>query len=117
MLSDDPKLHLKCKKEDVHNVQTMMSLKMIKFPDELLIIIILHILCQAWEVHQDGQLKDLFDPSFCDESQLKEMKRFLVIGLLCTEYEQHDRPTMWDVLEMLDGKKEMPAPTERIRFT
>nr|CAB3490515.1 unnamed protein product [Digitaria exilis] len=71
----------------------------------------------AWEVHQDGQLKDLFDPSFCDESQLKEMKRFLVIGLLCTEYEQHDRPTMWDVLEMLDGKKEMPAPTERIRFT
>lgn len=68
-------------------------------------------------MHQDGQMKDLFDPSFCDEYQLEEMKRFLVIGLLCTEYEQHDRPTMWDVLEMMDGKKELPSPTERNRFT
>ncbi|CAL4990438.1 unnamed protein product [Urochloa decumbens] len=69
----------------------------------------------AWAVHQDGQMKDLFDPSLSNESQLEEIKRLLAIGLVCTEYDQNDRPTMLDVLEMLDGKKEVPVPTERNR--
>ncbi|CAL4986105.1 unnamed protein product [Urochloa decumbens] len=69
----------------------------------------------AWAVHQDEQVKDLFGPPLSDKSQLEEIKRFLAIGLVCTEYDQNDRPTMLDVLEMLDGKKEVPTPTERNR--
>lgn len=64
----------------------------------------------AWKVHQAGAMNGLFDPLLCDQSQLKEIKRCMEIGLLCTQKKPTDRPTMPDVLQMLNGKKKLPTP-------
>ncbi|BAH95599.1 Os12g0248000 [Oryza sativa Japonica Group] len=66
----------------------------------------------AWNVRLSGGIHKLFDPSLCDESQLKEIKRCMEIGLLCTQNKPSDRPTMPDVLEMLQGKKKVPTPKQ-----
>jgi L1 cell adhesion molecule like protein len=54
-------------------------------------------------------LRKLFDPTLVEESQLMEIERCVNIGLLCSEFDPKIRPTMADVLEMLNGKKELPA--------
>jgi L1 cell adhesion molecule like protein len=41
-----------------------------------------------------------------DESELKEIKRCMDIGLQCSAKERTDRPTIWDVVDMLDGKEQ-----------
>lgn len=46
---------------------------------------------------------DLFKPSLCWESQLMEIKKCIEIGLLCVELNKEDRPSMEDVLGMLNG--------------
>uniref|UniRef100_A0A0E0RFJ1 Protein kinase domain-containing protein n=2 Tax=Oryza rufipogon TaxID=4529 RepID=A0A0E0RFJ1_ORYRU len=66
----------------------------------------------AWNVRLSGGIHKLLDPSLCDESQLKEIKRCMEIGLLCTQNKPSDRPTMPDVLEMLQGKKKVPTPKQ-----
>jgi L1 cell adhesion molecule like protein len=38
-----------------------------------------------------------------------EIKKCIEIGLLCVELNKEDRPTMEDVLGMLNGVKELPA--------
>lgn len=53
----------------------------------------------------------VFNPSLYDETQLVEIKRCLEIGLLCTQFDA-ERPTMVDVLEMLNSKKELPTPNQ-----
>uniref|UniRef100_A0ACD5W3H2 Uncharacterized protein n=1 Tax=Avena sativa TaxID=4498 RepID=A0ACD5W3H2_AVESA len=52
----------------------------------------------------------LLGSSSRDESELKEIKRCMDIGLQCSAKERADRPTMWDVVDMLDGK-EQPRKT------
>uniref|UniRef100_A0A0E0ML18 Protein kinase domain-containing protein n=1 Tax=Oryza punctata TaxID=4537 RepID=A0A0E0ML18_ORYPU len=66
----------------------------------------------AWNARNSGEINKLFDPWLCDESQLKEIKRCMEIGLLCTENKPSDRPIMPDVLEMLQGKKKVPTPKQ-----
>ena len=55
-------------------------------------------------------MEALSDPSLCDESQLMEAKMCMEVGLLCTQLDRNDRPTMADVLAMLNGRKELPDP-------
>ena len=57
-------------------------------------------------------MEDLFDLSLYKESQLTEIKRCLEIGLLCTQSEWAERPTMAEVLDMLDGKVELGTPKQ-----
>lgn len=63
--------------------------------------------CQAWKA-LEGRRK--FDPALFAEPQLVEIKRCIQIGLLCAQHESADRPTMEDVLLMLNGEKELPTP-------
>ncbi|CAL4982819.1 unnamed protein product [Urochloa decumbens] len=64
----------------------------------------------GWEAREDQQMTKLFSPSLCDESHLAQTVRCMEIGLLCTQEKMTDRPTMADVLEMLNGNKELPTP-------
>jgi L1 cell adhesion molecule like protein len=57
-------------------------------------------------------MNKLFHPSLCDNSQLKEIKRCIETGLLCTQKKPTDRPTMPDVLQMLQGTKKVPTPKQ-----
>ncbi|CAD6255869.1 unnamed protein product [Miscanthus lutarioriparius] len=68
----------------------------------------------AWNVQQASrmnflknntrQMEKLFDPSLCENSDLKMIRRCIGIGLLCTQEKPNDRPTMWEILDMLDRK-------------
>ena len=52
----------------------------------------------------------MFDPSLFDGSQGMEIIRWMQVGLLCIQDNRADRPTIADVLEMLNGKEELPTP-------
>ncbi|KAF8672908.1 hypothetical protein HU200_049153 [Digitaria exilis] len=62
----------------------------------------------AWEARVAVRM-ELFDLSLCDKSQLIQIKRCMEIGLLCVETDRTDRPTMEEVLAMLNGEKGLPA--------
>ncbi|KAG2583713.1 G-type lectin S-receptor-like serine/threonine-protein kinase At1g61480 isoform X2 [Panicum virgatum] len=65
----------------------------------------------AWEAQQAGSgMMELLDPSLFDAPQLKEIERCVEIGLLCTQFDQADRPDMVEALEMLRGDKEPRTP-------
>ncbi|TVU23606.1 hypothetical protein EJB05_25981, partial [Eragrostis curvula] len=64
----------------------------------------------AWKAWQSGEVEGLLNPSLFDSSQLMEIKRCMGIGLLCIQHDRTDRPTMKDVIEMLNGDEELPTP-------
>ena len=55
---------------------------------------------------------ELFKPSLCCVSELIQIKKCMEVGLLCVEMNKEDRPTIEDVLGMLNGVKELPAPKQ-----
>uniref|UniRef100_A0A8R7NZN5 non-specific serine/threonine protein kinase n=1 Tax=Triticum urartu TaxID=4572 RepID=A0A8R7NZN5_TRIUA len=65
-----------------------------------------HPIVWAWEVRESQRMKELFEPS----TLLKELERFIEIGLLCAQEVPEDRPTMPHVLEMLNGDDNLPIP-------
>uniref|UniRef100_A0A287SLN5 Uncharacterized protein n=1 Tax=Hordeum vulgare subsp. vulgare TaxID=112509 RepID=A0A287SLN5_HORVV len=75
-----------------------------------------HPIVWAWEVKEAQRIKDLFNSSSCDESEITEIVRGTDIALLCTQMEPSDRPSITDVLKMLNGKEKLPVP-KRPRFT
>ncbi|TKW02406.2 hypothetical protein SEVIR_8G235633v4 [Setaria viridis] len=62
----------------------------------------------AFEAQDDVRM-ELFKPSLCCKSQLMQIKKCMEVGLLCVELDKEYRPTMADVLDMLNGMKELPA--------
>jgi len=70
----------------------------------------------AWEVRRVGSIKDINVLPSSDTSEHEHLKRCMEVGLLCTQFNPADRPTMVDVLEMLNGKKEVPTP-RKPRYT
>ncbi|XP_039807250.1 cysteine-rich receptor-like protein kinase 25 isoform X2 [Panicum virgatum] len=64
----------------------------------------------AWEAWEDGLLEEEFDRELFDEYQLVEIKRCIEVGLLCAQSDRSDRPSMADVVAMLNGEKELPTP-------
>jgi hypothetical protein len=58
------------------------------------------------------KIKEIFDPTLVEESELADVARCLMVGLLCREFDPADRPTMAEVLDMLNGEKEVPAPKD-----
>ncbi|KAF7032889.1 hypothetical protein CFC21_044021 [Triticum aestivum] len=60
----------------------------------------------VWEARQT----ESFGPSPQDQSERKERERCICIGLLCTQMDPRGRPTMPDVLAMLNGQEELPSP-------
>ncbi|RLN11230.1 putative receptor-like protein kinase [Panicum miliaceum] len=64
----------------------------------------------AWEAWEDGLLEEEFDPELFDEYQLVEIKRCIEVGLLCAQSVRADRPSMADVVAMLNGEKELRTP-------
>ncbi|CAL4978880.1 unnamed protein product [Urochloa decumbens] len=67
-----------------------------------------HLHQWAWKALK-GRGKE-FDPALFGKSQLVEIKRCIKVGLLCAQHELAERPSMADVLLMLNGEKEVPTP-------
>ncbi|CAN6363631.1 unnamed protein product [Urochloa humidicola] len=64
----------------------------------------------GWTAWEAGVIEAEFDPAVFTESQLKKIKRYVEVGLLCAQQDRADRPTMADVLQMLKRKKKLPIP-------
>ncbi|CAO2146373.1 unnamed protein product [Urochloa humidicola] len=62
----------------------------------------------AWEARRAGSIEDIVNVLYLRDA--KQMQRCMEVGLLCTQFNPADRPTMFDVLEMLNGRKELPTP-------
>jgi L1 cell adhesion molecule like protein len=47
-------------------------------------------------------MNGLFDPAKVKDSQLMEINKCMRLGLMCTEWDPIDRPTMAEALELLN---------------
>ena len=80
-------------------------------------IISLDILYQAWKLWTEKKLLDLMDQSLGETCNENQFIKCAVIGLLCIQDEPGDRPTMSNVLYMLDIETAtMPIPTQPTFF-
>ena len=63
-----------------------------------------NLLYQAWRLWIENKLLDLMDPSLREHCNTNQFLRCVNIGLLCVQDEQGDRPTMSNVVTMLDSE-------------
>ncbi|XP_042484395.1 putative receptor-like protein kinase At4g00960 [Macadamia integrifolia] len=68
----------------------------------------------VWRLSDKGKALDFVDPSFISScSRIEEVLRCIHIGILCVQREAVDRPTMLDVIVMLESDpRDLPQPTE-----
>lgn len=72
---------------------------------------------QAWEVRNAESLRAFFSRSwYSDAAELSQIRRCIEVGLLCTQLRPADRPTTADVIEMLNGSRELQVP-KKPRYT
>jgi interleukin-1 receptor-associated kinase 1 len=57
---------------------------------------------QAWHLWNDGRLHELVDPILNDGYDLDEIVRCAQVALLCAQEDSVDRPTMLDVVALLN---------------
>lgn len=57
---------------------------------------------QAWQLWNDGRLHELVDPMLHDGYELDEIVRCAQVALLCAQEDSLDRPTMSDVVALLN---------------
>ncbi|XP_027169255.1 receptor-like serine/threonine-protein kinase SD1-6 [Coffea eugenioides] len=57
----------------------------------------------VWDLWKEGRVSDIADPSFGETIAMHEISRYVQVGLLCGEENAADRPTMSDVISMLNG--------------
>ncbi|KAL6603211.1 hypothetical protein ACP70R_043572 [Stipagrostis hirtigluma subsp. patula] len=56
----------------------------------------------AWQLWKDGRLHELVDPLLSDRYEITEILRCAQVALLCTQEDPTDRPTMSDVVALLN---------------
>ncbi|KAL2331780.1 hypothetical protein Fmac_019361 [Flemingia macrophylla] len=75
------------------------------------------LLGYAWKLWTENKLLDLMDPSLGETCNDKQFIKCALIGLLCIQDEPADRPTMSNVLSMLEVEiASMPIPTKPTFF-
>ncbi|KAG2371648.1 G-type lectin S-receptor-like serine/threonine-protein [Vigna angularis] len=75
------------------------------------------LLGYAWKLWSDNKLLDLMDSSLGETCNENQFFKCAVVGLLCIQDEPSNRPTMSNVLYMLDVETTtMPIPTQPTFF-
>ncbi|KAL4311609.1 hypothetical protein GQ457_01G043840 [Hibiscus cannabinus] len=73
----------------------------------------LNLVGYAWELWKHGAALELMDPSLSDSCPKQyQVLRCITLGLLCVEDRPLDRPTMSDVVSLLNGEMQLPLPKE-----
>ncbi|MCL7033335.1 hypothetical protein MKW94_014452 [Papaver nudicaule] len=62
----------------------------------------------VWSLHREERLISAADLRLGNEFDIEEMRKILLVGLLCSHPDQHSRPTMRLVVQMLVGETEVP---------
>ncbi|GMI72640.1 CALLUS EXPRESSION OF RBCS 101, RESISTANCE TO FUSARIUM OXYSPORUM 3 [Hibiscus trionum] len=73
----------------------------------------LNLVGYAWELWKHGAALELMDPSLIDSCPKQyQVLRCITLGLLCVEDSPLDRPTMSDVISVLNGEMQLPLPKQ-----
>ncbi|XP_017407147.1 G-type lectin S-receptor-like serine/threonine-protein kinase At1g67520 [Vigna angularis] len=64
----------------------------------------LNLIGHTWELWKEGACSELVDPSIKESIDPDEVQRCIHIGLLCVEHYADDRPTMFEIVSMLNNK-------------
>lgn len=63
---------------------------------------------QAFHLHRSGTLMELVDPRLGSEFNKVEAEKMIKVALLCTNVSPSLRPTMSEVVSMLEGSSNIP---------
>ncbi|KAD0851877.1 hypothetical protein R6Q59_011515 [Mikania micrantha] len=63
----------------------------------------------AWGLHREGRLLAAADGRLCGEFEEAEMMKVLLVGLVCSHPDPSVRPTMRNIVQMLEGEAEVPV--------
>ncbi|XP_057827950.2 G-type lectin S-receptor-like serine/threonine-protein kinase At2g19130 [Cryptomeria japonica] len=61
-----------------------------------------------------GNIRDIVDARIASEANIEEVRRAAVVGGLCIQDEENLRPSMSEVVKILEGKMEAPSPQIRM---
>ena len=68
---------------------------------------------KAWDVWKDGRCIELMDSTLTDSCPLNELMVCIQVGLLCVQEKAEDRPTMSDIVLMLNNEGvTLPTPKQ-----
>ncbi|GLJ51249.1 hypothetical protein SUGI_1090150 [Cryptomeria japonica] len=59
---------------------------------------------------QSGNIIELVDAKIASEADIREVRRAAVVGGLCIQDDEDERPTMSEVVKILEGTMESPVP-------
>ncbi|KAK1392358.1 G-type lectin S-receptor-like serine/threonine-protein kinase SD1-1 [Heracleum sosnowskyi] len=77
----------------------------------------LNLIGHAWTCYNEDKLLELIDTPIQESSEQYEMRRVILIGLLCVQQYPEDRPDMSSVLMMLSSQVSLPRPKQPGFFT
>ncbi|MBA0778464.1 hypothetical protein Gotri_006324 [Gossypium trilobum] len=73
----------------------------------------LNLVGYAWELWKHGGALELMDPTLSDSCfKQYQVLRCITLGLLCVEDNPLDRPTMSDVISVLNGEMQLALPKQ-----
>ncbi|KAK9089566.1 hypothetical protein Scep_028648 [Stephania cephalantha] len=72
----------------------------------------MNLIKQAWELWREGRALELVDPSMGSSYPIKEVMKFIQVGILCVQENAKDRPTMSTVILMLECEMTIPNPKQ-----
>ena len=71
------------------------------------------LLSQAWRLWTDSKILDLMDETLLDTCIVDQFVKCINIGLLCVQDDPSDRPTMSNVIKILDSETtNLPTPKQ-----
>ncbi|XP_076925233.1 G-type lectin S-receptor-like serine/threonine-protein kinase SD1-1 [Bidens hawaiensis] len=66
----------------------------------------------AWELHSEGRSLQLVAKCLGESINASQVLRSIHVGLLCVQRHPEDRPTMSNVIMMLESEGPLPSPSE-----
>nr|XP_043627970.1 rust resistance kinase Lr10-like [Erigeron canadensis] len=65
----------------------------------------------AWKMYLKGKLSEFFTRCGIEDESKEEAERMLLVVFLCVHHDPNERPTMSNVVKMLEGEKEIDPPS------
>ncbi|KAL6135315.1 hypothetical protein ACLB2K_067543 [Fragaria x ananassa] len=74
------------------------------------------LICYAWELWTEDKVLDLMDKNLQESCDRSEFMKCVNVGLLCVQEDPVDRPTMSNVITLLDSETAVPATPKQPAF-
>nr|XP_011460146.1 PREDICTED: G-type lectin S-receptor-like serine/threonine-protein kinase At4g03230 [Fragaria vesca subsp. vesca] len=74
------------------------------------------LICYAWELWTEDKVLDLMDKNLQESCNRSEFIKCVNVGLLCVQEDPVDRPTMSNVITLLDSETAVPATPKQPAF-